>query len=408
MRYFAFLTIFCCTLGSVLSPLAVINVAAQQVYVDSLFAVQRTDAIVYGTAPINIPPYNFDLLLDLYEPVGAGAPDARPGLIFIHGGSFVEGSRGNPNCVRFASAMAGRGYTAVSIDYRLAGHNPVISPEFMEFQNACGPVFGAYTLRIVAAVEDATRALRWMAENAHSLHVNEDSLAIGGQSAGAITSLLAAYAIDDYGVADIPAISALVDLSGGLWSFVANMEAGESPLVVVHGEYDMVVPYSLALAIVNQAAAVGIPCDFYPVAAGHGWDEINIFARPAEPGSEETIFDRIVLFLYHHLDLMPTGDIRPPQLLPTLTLHPCHPNPVVESTEVSFALPADDWVSLAIYNAQGRLVRRLLEEQMSAGWHRSHWAGLDERASAVPRGVYFLRLWTERGMSARRTVVVSR
>jgi acetyl esterase/lipase len=175
-----------------ISLLAVPNVAAQEVYVDSLFAVQRTDAVVYGTAPIGNPPYEFDLLLDLYEPIGDGIPDPRPGLICIHGGGFVEGTRNDPNWVRFASAMAGRGYTAASIDYRLRSDAPVISPEFMEFRDALGPVFGTYATAIAAAVEDATRALRWMAENGDSLHVNEDSLAIAGSSAGAITSLLAA------------------------------------------------------------------------------------------------------------------------------------------------------------------------------------------------------------------------
>jgi hypothetical protein len=215
--------------------------------------------------------------------------------------------------------------------------------------------------------------------------------------------------IDDYGVTNVPAIGALLDLFGGLWSFVPNMESGESPLVVVHGENDDVIGYYMAEAIVNQAAAVGIPCDFYPVVdGGHGWDEINIFTLPAEPGAEETIFDRTVLFFYNHLNLIPLGDVSPSQLLSAFKLYPSRPNPAFGSTDVTFALPVDDWVSLAVYDSQGRLVRRLLEDQMPAGQHRCRWAGLDEKGSPVPRGVYFLRLSSERGMHARERVVLNR
>jgi enterochelin esterase-like enzyme len=84
------------------------------------------------------------------------------------------------------------------------------------------------------------------------------------------------------------------------------------------------------------------------------------------------------------------------------------PNPAFGSTEVTLALPADDWVSLAVYDIQGRLVRRLLGDQMSAGQHRCRWEVRDETGSPVARGVYFIRLSSERGVQARNRVVVVR
>ena len=58
----------------------------QEVFLDSMFVVQRTEGIVYGTAPIYNPTGDFELLLDLYQPTGPGAPLQRPGFVIIHGG----------------------------------------------------------------------------------------------------------------------------------------------------------------------------------------------------------------------------------------------------------------------------------------------------------------------------------
>jgi acetyl esterase/lipase len=274
---------------------------AQELFMEPRFDVQVTDGIVYGTAPINSPPGNVDLLLDLYEPVGAHAPSLRPGFVIIHGGAWVGGSRKEKQLVALATEMATRGYTAVSIDYRLKGQEPVISEEFKPLLNAFKnagfkPLFAR---AVTAAIEDATQAHRWMEAQAESLKVDTHRIAVGGNSAGAITSLGMTYMLDDHGITKLPGIGVVMDLSGGLFGFVDCMETKEPSLLIVHGEEDNTVGFGQAIALKERATEVGIPFEFHPLPGiGHG---IDIFTIEVEPGV--TVFDRVVHFFYEQLSL---------------------------------------------------------------------------------------------------------
>jgi hypothetical protein len=74
------------------------------------------------------------------------------------------------------------------------------------------------------------------------------------------------------------------------------------------------------------------------------------------------------------------------------------PNPSRGNTEISFTLPRADAVRLALYDAQGRLVRTLTEGSQSAGTHRLALSGLEA-------GVYFYRLEAGNTSLTRRMVV---
>jgi hypothetical protein len=69
------------------------------------------------------------------------------------------------------------------------------------------------------------------------------------------------------------------------------------------------------------------------------------------------------------------------------------PNPFNPSTTIRFDVPAGGGrVVIEIFDAQGRLVRKLWEEQSPAGKHRVTWQGTDHRERRVATGVYFCRL----------------
>jgi len=69
-----------------------------------------------------------------------------------------------------------------------------------------------------------------------------------------------------------------------------------------------------------------------------------------------------------------------------------HPNPFNPSTTISFDLPRAAEVSLDIYDLQGRLVRRLLDESpYIAGNHKQVWDGRDAGGQTTASGVYFYR-----------------
>ena len=59
-------------------------------------------------------------------------------------------------------------------------------------------------------------------------------------------------------------------------------------------------------------------------------------------------------------------------------LGPNVPNPFNPRTVITFHLARKQSVSLKIYDARGRLVRRLLEETREAGRHSMVWDGCDD------------------------------
>jgi hypothetical protein len=58
-------------------------------------------------------------------------------------------------------------------------------------------------------------------------------------------------------------------------------------------------------------------------------------------------------------------------------------------TVLSFSLAQEAKVRLDVFDARGRLVKRLLSGVTPAGIHRISWDGADERGRAAPAGVYF-------------------
>jgi FlgD Ig-like domain len=68
------------------------------------------------------------------------------------------------------------------------------------------------------------------------------------------------------------------------------------------------------------------------------------------------------------------------------------PNPFNPRTVFTFELPEPDHVQLAIYNLDGRLVKRLLTGPLDAGYHQMTWNGRSHSGSAMAAGVYLVRL----------------
>jgi acetyl esterase len=107
---------------------------------------------------LSAPGPGGEIPLRLYRPEGAGS--LGPALIYVHGGGWVLGDLDSHDKVCRAIA-AGTPCRAVAVDYRLAPEHP-----------------------FPAAVDDVLAAVGWIAQNAPSLGIDRDRLAIGGDSAG--------------------------------------------------------------------------------------------------------------------------------------------------------------------------------------------------------------------------------
>jgi nitrous oxidase accessory protein NosD len=68
------------------------------------------------------------------------------------------------------------------------------------------------------------------------------------------------------------------------------------------------------------------------------------------------------------------------------------PNPFNPTTKVSYELRAPSRVLLEVYDAQGRLVRTLVDEVRSAGAHEAVWDGRDGSGRSTGSGIYLVRM----------------
>jgi carboxylesterase type B len=251
-------------------------------YRDAVFtAVTTTHDVTYGSA-VNQQGATVTLKLDVYRPTGDAVTD-RPAIVWVHGGSFRAGDKTSPEIVDEATTFAKKGFVNVSINYRL-------SP------NGCTTVTAECLTAIVDAKHDAQAAVRFLRARADDYGVDEDRIAIGGTSAGAITALNVGYGPEDVGDSGNPGfastVRAAVSLSGARILTTAN--PGEAAALLFHGTEDTLVPYQWALDTVAEAQAAGLLA-FLTTFEGAG--------HVPYTQNRTTILDQTTNFLYWTLDL---------------------------------------------------------------------------------------------------------
>jgi hypothetical protein len=82
-----------------------------------------------------------------------------------------------------------------------------------------------------------------------------------------------------------------------------------------------------------------------------------------------------------------------------------YPNPFNPSTTLQLDLPRSGRATLEIFDAAGRRVVMLLDEELVAGTRSVEWRGLDQRGGRVASGVYFARLISA-GQQARQRLLL--
>ncbi|MEJ2720180.1 MAG: T9SS type A sorting domain-containing protein, partial [bacterium] len=75
-----------------------------------------------------------------------------------------------------------------------------------------------------------------------------------------------------------------------------------------------------------------------------------------------------------------------------IVVMPNYPNPFNPVTEIRYEIPSHLGgvrVTLAIYNVEGRLIRKLIDEPQDAGAHGVQWNSRNDRGEPVSSGIYF-------------------
>lgn len=87
-------------------------------------------------------------------------------------------------------------------------------------------------------------------------------------------------------------------------------------------------------------------------------------------------------------------------------LYTNRPNPFRDHTFITYNIPYPSKVSLAIYDAAGRLVKTLINNIQDVGNYTLRWDGKNEVGNKVSQGIYFCRLATEKNCSIRKLTII--
>lgn len=226
-----------------------------QVFADALpYASQ-----VYATKPDVVTGAPVPLKVTVYTATGDTQAN-RPLIVWIHGGAFMVGTRGE--MATEARAWARLGYVTATIDYRLDPGNQCLQVQYNLLPN---PVdYQRERLRcqkvILAARDDAADAIAWLRTNAWRYRIDPTRIVVGGASAGAVTAVHVGQALNVPG-SPAPAasrVSAVLSMSG--CNYVdGSIDAADAPIASLASGKDPLVPFACTHHVVETAAALGIP-----------------------------------------------------------------------------------------------------------------------------------------------------
>lgn len=83
-----------------------------------------------------------------------------------------------------------------------------------------------------------------------------------------------------------------------------------------------------------------------------------------------------------------------------------YPNPFSDFTTISYTIPDKRSASLNVYDSSGRLMRKLVDDEKSAGSYCVIWDGKDMSNKHLPAGVYFYRLQAGELTTTRKMILI--
>jgi len=83
-------------------------------------------------------------------------------------------------------------------------------------------------------------------------------------------------------------------------------------------------------------------------------------------------------------------------------LYSNYPNPFNPVTTIRFSLDVKQKINLNIFDAQGRLIRRLIEAEVNPGFHSVQWDGKNQKGLPAASGVYFYQLWGDKNKVVKK------
>ncbi|MBX2902435.1 MAG: carboxylesterase family protein [Chitinophagales bacterium] len=366
-------------------------------------------AVVYGKA------YNFQgdsqtLILHVFSPkTSVDTFQKRPLIVLVHGGGFSGGSlKGlNTDCIEFAK----RGFVAATIEYRLGWNRGTTT---------CNGDPVSQRQALYRGLQDEHAAIRFLAANAATYHIDTAWIFAGGNSAGAFASANMAFLKQqdiDSMYPDLKQTLGNINSSGnnltnsftlkGLfhnWGSVVNIEgitaANAIPLVGFAGDLDNISPIDSGYwagctnfikmwgsrAIYNKLTALGVCAELtVKQGGGHGvWKdtpEQNLFRIQRATCFFKSLFCGNCSSNYYTDSIAAncslTSSIAKQN---TVRTNKVYPNPFTDKIE--YRTEKENHCEFALYSTIGEII-----------WQGTHIEQQD--FSALTPGSYFLQISNE-------------
>lgn len=184
------------------------------------------------------------LYLDVHKPAVARADKAA--VLAVFGGGFVVGKRDDNYQTALADSLVRRGFTVISIDYRLGLKNKAKVEEYSGFFN----IDNLFQYCIDIATEDCAEAIAWVVNHAEEIDIDPSKIVLTGSSAGAITVLQLDYSRANSlpEAAVLPEgwkPAAVIPYAGGIMCRKRDLkyDTPPAPTMLMHGTKDRIVNY---------------------------------------------------------------------------------------------------------------------------------------------------------------------
>ena len=391
------------------------SLSAQTRYLDSLFAVEKSTDILYGSN-LNYDGTSEDLFLDVYQPTD-DTLNMRPLIILAHGGSFLSGSKENPSMVTLCNSFAAKGYVTASINYRL-GVN------FFEVIAGNGEEEFSYaTLRGTHDLRAAIRFFRKdVADGDNTYGIDTSMIIAGGSSAGGFMALHAAYLdrleeipeeitnIEELGGIEgnsgNDGYSSEIDMAVNLCGAIGDtawIEQGDTSLVSMHGTEDQTVPYGtgdvelfdVPVGEVNGSGVIeektnasGVAHDFYPF---YGADHVP-YDPIAGDTEHEAYMDTTINFVKTALYNKFFGQVTSTKPPVNSELFNVYPNPV-RGERIWISADPEQVEEIVVTNLKGITIQRIQQVKHKQVLH-------------LEPGFYLFNIITDENRMHSRKVIV--
>ena len=184
------------------------------------------------------------LYLDVHKPSVARADKAA--VLSVFGGGFIVGQRVDSYQSALADSLVNRGFTVISIDYRLGLKDSLMVAEHSRLLD----IDDLFQYCIDIATEDCAAAVNWVVSHAKDIDIDPTKIALTGSSAGAITVLQLDYCRAN-GLAQASALpegwkpAAIIPYAGGVMCRKCDLKykTDPAPTLLMHGTKDKIVAY---------------------------------------------------------------------------------------------------------------------------------------------------------------------